>query len=301
MRYSLSDSCDKRRQILLHFCKFCLVCGAGLFAASSTAVPVAGARSGERSLIDFSDQDSIDSHRPVIVAHRGGVVSPDSAECSLTAIRLAADQGYDMVELDIQRSRDGIPIVFHDRTLTKACGRDGRIADFLASDLVSIAYLVGDDRISRLDTALQLCRQKKLGAMLDLKAGRDDPQFLSSIHELITKHQLNNATISFSGTETARRTLKHVRFTPTGDEMRRLRAGESPDLRDRFWFGLPQRLQPGDVARLRTAGALVLPAINTFRYPSESHFELAKKDIERLTKEGVDGFQIDSIYDSLFP
>ena len=93
---------------------------------------------------------------------------------------------------------------------------------------------------------------------------------------------------------------EHVRFTPTDDEMRRLRAGEAIDLAHRFWFGIPQWLQAGDLVKLKSAGALVLPAINTFRYPSANHFNLAKEDIERLIKEGADGFQIDSIYYPLF-
>ena len=83
--------------------------------------------------------------------------------------------------------------------------------------------------------------------------------------------------------------------------MRRLRTGEDINLSQRFWFGLPNQLQPGDAEKLKSAGALIIPAINTFRYPSENHFKLAELDIIRLSKEGVDGFQIDSVYFSFFP
>ena len=253
-------------------------------------------RSAGADLINFSDDTSIKVRRPIIIAHRGGVVSPRTPECSLTAIVLAADMGYDMVELDIQRSRDGIPIVFHDRNLEKACGKSGSVADFVAAELESIPYLLGNDRIVRLDTALKTCRERNLGVMLDLKAGRDSREFLEEIARLLAKHELSNATISISGSREARRLLKHVRFTPTDAEMRRIRAGESLDLRQRFWFGIPTCLQSGDVEKLKSAGALIIPAINTFRYSANGHFELARDDIKRLTKEGVDGFQIDSIY-----
>ena len=268
------------------------------FIDDGRSIAVAGP--AERSLIDFSDRKSVTEHRPIIVAHRGGVISKDSAECSLSAIRLASDQGYDMVELDVQKSRDGVPMLFHDRTMQKACGRGGRIEDFRAKDLEAISYRVGNDRIVRLETAMKLCRQQNLGVMLDLKAGRDDTAFLSKLDQLVSQCGLSEATISISGSDAARQALKHVCFTPTADEMRRLRAGEELDLSHRFWFGLPQRLQPGDVTRLRRAGALIIPAINTFRYPADRHFELAKEDVERLSKQGVDGFQIDSIYYSLF-
>ena len=39
---------------------------------------------------------------------------------------------------------------------------------------------------------------------------------------------------------------------------------------------------------------------NTFRYPDEGHYELARKDIQRLNEAGVDGYQIDSVHQPLF-
>ena len=96
--------------------------------------------------------------------------------------------GYDMVELDVQKSSDGVPIVFHDRSLTKACGKRGRVADFSATELESIPYLSGNDRIVRLGTALKYCRRLGLGVMLDLKAGQDSPEFLSAGTGSASKH-----------------------------------------------------------------------------------------------------------------
>lgn len=251
---------------------------------------------GEPGLIDFSAGAGLADRRPIIIAHRGGVVTPRSHECSLTALRLAADAGYDMVELDVQRSSDGVPMLFHDRTLMKACGKNGRVADFSAAELETIPYLIGDDRIIGLERALRVCRRLRLGVMLDLKSGRDSPEFLKRVDRLLVSHGLGHSTLSISGSDEARRFLKHARFTVTAEEMRRLRNGEALDLGHRFWFGLPKQLQAGDIGKLKATGALILPAINTFRYPAEGHFELAQKDIQRLTVEGVDGFQIDSIY-----
>ncbi|MCA9216456.1 MAG: hypothetical protein KDB27_25480 [Planctomycetales bacterium] len=254
----------------------------------------------DRFLIDFRDAQSIEQHRPILAAHRGGVVTEKSSECSLTAIRLAAKLGYDLVEVDVQRSRDGVPIVFHDNTLDKACGREESVSELNATDLEQIHYLKGDDKIARLETALTICRDLKIGVMLDLKAGRESRDFLESIDALIVRFKLENASISFSGSDQARMHLKHVRFTPTDDEMRRLRAGESIDLSNRFWFGLPSRLLDDDITKLHKARALIIPAINTFRYPADKHKELARRDVERLTKAGVHGFQIDSVYFDLF-
>lgn len=253
-------------------------------------------RSATPSVIRFSNKRSVADRRPLVIAHRGGVVSPHSPECSTTAIRLAAEMGYDMVELDVRRSRDGQPIVFHDRTLMEACDKPGSVSDFTATELATIRYRKGTDHIARLDTALRSCRRLGMGVMLDLKDGRNSQEFLELIDRLIVQHDLGDSSISFSGSEAARKYLRHVRFTPTDEELRRLRGGEALRLDTRFWFGIPQWLQDGDLQKLKSAGAMVIPAINTFRYPGGSHFDRAKADIERLLAEGVDGFQIDSIY-----
>ena len=254
---------------------------------------------GADSLINLNDRTQIEKRRPVLIAHRGGVVGDDSPECSLAAIRLAAEAGYALVELDIQRSRDDVPIVFHDQTLKQACGVKGGINDYAAVDLVNIHYTGSHHKIVRLDSALSLCRELHLGVMLDLKAGLDDKRFLREIDEMIVDHTLAKATVSISRSSAAREALRHVMFTPTNDQMAQFRKGEKVDLRGTFWFGLPNRLPSADVGRLQESGALVFPAINTFRYPSDRHLDLAREDMERLVSAGVDGFQIDSVYSNI--
>jgi len=254
---------------------------------------------GADSLIDLTDRTQIEKRRPVLIAHRGGVVRDDSPECSLAAIRLAAEAGYAMVELDIQRSRDDVPIVFHDQTLKQACAVDGAINDYSAADLVKIPYAGTNHKIVTLDSALSLCHELHLGLMLDLKAGRDDERFLGKIDAMIVDHALAQAAVSISGSPAARKALRHVMFTPTNDQMAQFRKGETVDLRRTFWFGLPNRLPSADVGRLQENGALVFPAINTFRYPRDRHLELAREDMNRLMSAGVDGFQIDSVYSNI--
>lgn len=69
------------------------------------------------------------------IAHRGlhdeskGVV-----ENSLSAFRAAADAGYP-IELDVQLSRDGEAMVFHDPFLDRMTGVKGRVCDFTAAEL----------------------------------------------------------------------------------------------------------------------------------------------------------------------
>lgn len=253
-----------------------------------------------QTLIDFADPTDLAQRQPILIAHRGGVITPNSPECSLSAIRLAGEQDYDMVELDLRASLDGIPIVFHDRTLKEACGRPESVADLNSKQLTAIRYLKGGDRIITFEEALIACHRQGLGIMLDIKTGREDRSFLQQIDRLIQAHGFQNATITFTGTNQARENLKSARFTLTQAELKQIRLGTELNLPRRFWFGLPSQLPLKDIPRLKKAGVVILPAINTFRYPSADHYALAKRDVTKLLNLGVHGFQIDSIYHDLF-
>ena len=256
--------------------------------------------SGQMTLIDFRDATSIRNQRPILIAHRGGVITAQSPECSMAAIRLAKQQGYAMVELDIQQSKDHEPIVFHDSDMKKACAINERISDLDVSELIKIRYLNTDQMICTLDQALRVCHSQKMGLMLDVKVTGDE-RFLKKVVTLVKKHGYENASITISGDPVARTHLKDVALlTVTQDEFNKVQQGVSCDLRHKFWFGLPPRLPSEMVKLLQKNGAYVMPAINTFRYPADGHYELARKDIQRLNEAGVDGFQIDSVYTPLF-
>lgn len=254
----------------------------------------------KNSLIDFRDSHSIKSQKPILIAHRGGVITPQSPECSIAAIRLAKQQGYAMVELDIRKSKDNVPVVFHDSNMKKACGINKSIEDLNTDEIVKIAYINTDQKICTLDRALSICRSLKLGIMLDVKITGDE-KFFQKIVTLIKKHGYENSCITINGDPDLREHLKEIALlTVTQDEFKKVRQGLSCDLRNKFWFGLPPGLPSEMVKPLQQNGAYVIPAVNTFRYPEQGHYELARKDIQRLNEAGVDGYQIDSVYHPLF-
>jgi glycerophosphoryl diester phosphodiesterase len=57
-------------------------------------------------------------------AHRGA--STDAPENTLAAFVLAERQGADGIELDVQLSRDGVPLILHDETLDRTTNGQGR-------------------------------------------------------------------------------------------------------------------------------------------------------------------------------
>ncbi|MEM7234834.1 MAG: glycerophosphodiester phosphodiesterase family protein [Planctomycetota bacterium] len=253
-----------------------------------------------RSPVDLRDRASVEGRRPILIAQRGGVVTPEAPECSLAAIRLAERDRYAMVELDIRKSRDGVPIVFHDSTLNEACGVDGRIVEMEAEQIQKIRFSGSDQFIVTLDRALRECRRLALGVMLDVKV-RGDAEFFRTVAELVQKHELESSAMTINSDPALREAFRDVvMLTVTGEEFRRVESGDSVDLTGTYWFGLPHRVPDEMIRRLRESGAYVVPAINTFRYSKDDHRNEAEKDIERLLRAGVEGFQIDSVYWEIF-
>jgi glycerophosphoryl diester phosphodiesterase len=62
----------------------------------------------------------------MIIAHRGA--SYDAPENTLSALRLAWEQGADAVEVDVHQSADGELVVIHDATTRKTAGVNRRVS-----------------------------------------------------------------------------------------------------------------------------------------------------------------------------
>jgi glycerophosphoryl diester phosphodiesterase len=71
-------------------------------------------RSAANELIHLTDPSLCRARRPLLIAHRGGTISLGAPENSLAAIRGAARDGFDMVDVDVQVSADEQPVLFHD-------------------------------------------------------------------------------------------------------------------------------------------------------------------------------------------
>ncbi len=78
-------------------------------------------------------------------AHRG-LHGNGVPENSLTAFKLARESGYG-VELDVQMTRDGRLVVFHDGNLLRMCGVDGYLRDYTYEELQGFRLAGTDERI----------------------------------------------------------------------------------------------------------------------------------------------------------
>ena len=87
-------------------------------------------------------------------AHRG-LHNGERAENSMSAFRAAVEAGYG-IELDVRLSKDGRLVVFHDDTLDRVCGREGRVVDFTAAELATFKLNGTDDGIPLFSDVLAL-------------------------------------------------------------------------------------------------------------------------------------------------
>ena len=93
-------------------------------------------------------------------AHRG-LHGNGVPENSLTAFRLAYESGYG-VELDVQMTKDGQLVVFHDGNLKRMCGVDGFLRDYTYEELQEFRLAGTDERIPLFSEVLKTLKNTDL-------------------------------------------------------------------------------------------------------------------------------------------
>ncbi|MCW2738845.1 glycerophosphodiester phosphodiesterase family protein [Nocardioides sp.] len=88
---------------------------------------------------------------PLAIAHRGGMAL--APENTLAAFGRATSLGLTHVETDVQTTRDGHVVCFHDATLRRVTGHAGRVADLDLADLRRLR-VHGTEPIPTLEAAL---------------------------------------------------------------------------------------------------------------------------------------------------
>ena len=96
----------------------------------------------------------MEKYKKIKYAHRG-LHGESIPEKSLAAFAEAKRAGYG-VELDVRLSRDGRLVVFHDDTLLRMCGVDGRVSDYTYGELSKMRLLGTDEKIPLFSQVLDL-------------------------------------------------------------------------------------------------------------------------------------------------
>ena len=117
-------------------------------------------------LIAPKNRKEMKRFKNVYYAHRG-LHNDERAENSMSAFKAAVDAGYG-IELDIRLSKDGKLVVFHDDTLDRVCGREGKVIDFTAEELATFKLSGTDDGIPLFSDVLALI-DGKIPLLVEIK------------------------------------------------------------------------------------------------------------------------------------
>lgn len=135
--------------------------------------------------------------RGVNYAHRGLHTRDRSIpENSLPAFRQAAREGYG-IELDVQLSRDGEVVVFHDDTLDRVCGVHARVDELSWEELSRLRLCGTDERIPLFSEVLKSVRGCE-ALIVELKNGPRNRELCEKTKALLDTYRGNVCIESFN-------------------------------------------------------------------------------------------------------
>ena len=122
-------------------------------------------------------------------------------ENSASAIRAARAAGY-AIEIDLQLSADGVPMVFHDATLNRLTGEHGPLSAHTAADLTRIKLTGSDDTIATFAQVLSLVAGT-VPLLIELKdqtltMGQTDARLETATADLLGHYSGPAALMSFN-------------------------------------------------------------------------------------------------------
>lgn len=134
-------------------------------------------------------------HQVLIIAHRGA--SAYYPENTMIAFRKAVEMKADMLELDIQLSRDGIPVIFHDDTLERCTGQIGKISDYALAELKEMdagSWKSPDftgEQIPALEEVLEFAKNK-ITVNIEIKPGSDSNGIAQKALRLVKDYKMEH-------------------------------------------------------------------------------------------------------------
>jgi glycerophosphoryl diester phosphodiesterase len=152
--------------------------------------------------------------RPLVIAHRGS--SAYAPENTLAAFTLAAEQGADAIELDVDLTRDGHVVVMHDATVDRTTDGQGRVADLTLDEIhrfdagVWKAAMFEGERVPLLEEVFEAVGRRVL-INVEIKGLSLRSQGLEEkVAALLERHGLFDRVIVSSFNPFALRRAKHI-------------------------------------------------------------------------------------------
>ena len=233
------------------------------------------------------------ARRPRLLSHRGEM--PGFVENTLGGFRAALAAGADVIESDIQVSRDGIPVLFHDDTLVRLTGSPARICDVTAHELGEMDLGRGEG-VPTLEAALSSLPHALFN--LDVKSPTSPEVATSVIRSLNAESRVLLASFSERNRRTVKRLLPGVAASASSSLFVRILIADR--------FGMKRQVRrltrQIDAVQIPTRGAGMNLTHRSFiarlhEAGVEVHFWVINEpqEIRRLLDAGADGLVTDDV------
>ncbi len=161
---------------------------AGLAALGGLVFLVAPGRASKKDKKPFMYKNF--AHRGL---HKKDKTVPEN---SLAAFERASSYGYGM-ELDVQLSKDGQVVVFHDDTLNRVCGVDSRVDEKSYDELSKISLCGTTQTIPLFSEVLKTVRGRG-PLIVELKNGKRNEELCEKTYTLLEKYSGEYCIESFN-------------------------------------------------------------------------------------------------------
>lgn len=150
-------------------------------------------------LIFYLEQDTY-VHRPWVIGHRG---CDQAVENTYEAVALATEQGADFAEIDIQLSSDGVPVVFHDSSMSRLSELSVDVSELTADEFESIQLTQDDMTAYPLTLAhlLEKIQENELDIrlLIEFKPTSDNYQeMVDAVIDVVETYQFENEAMYMS-------------------------------------------------------------------------------------------------------
>lgn len=146
-------------------------------------------------LIAPGKRHDIKGYKGVRFAHRG-LHDESRAENSMSAFSAAVEGGFG-IELDVRLSKDGELVVFHDDTLDRVCGIEGRVDAFTADELAKMSLSGTKDGIPRFSKVLSLV-DGRVPLLVEIKEDMGSSKVSSKCADMLSKYNGDYIVESFN-------------------------------------------------------------------------------------------------------
>jgi glycerophosphoryl diester phosphodiesterase len=172
-----------------------------------------------------------------IIAHRGSSMA--APENTLAAIKQAIEDGTDWVEIDVQETKDGEVVVFHDSDFMKLAGVNRKIWDVTLEDLKDIdvgskfSPKFKDERVPTLGQVLEECKGKA-GVNIELKYYGHDQDLEQRVVDIVEAHGMESEIVVMSLKVDAVKKMKKLRPKWTAGLLMSVSAGDLKNINADF-------------------------------------------------------------------